>query len=156
MVLSYRLKKKELIFLLDLFGDVNTLYQKFGVVYIDDAEHTELAKGLHKKGMVTVSKNTVTVDHGIEFIMKKMYSSDIVFSDDRLDMWCYCCDDFIVVITVSKRDTGVYLVTPIKDIGELFEKLEECEVTGVSVKKGVCGEYDITGLRKLLSEFWNG
>ena len=39
MSISYRLKKKELVLLLDLFGDAGSLEQNFGDIFISCEEY---------------------------------------------------------------------------------------------------------------------
>ena len=60
MSVSYRLKKKELVLLLDLFGDAGSLEQNFGDIFISREEYDETAEALRKKGFVNVRSETIS------------------------------------------------------------------------------------------------
>lgn len=122
-MISYRLKNKELVFLLDLFGDVNSLPQSFGNIFIDRDEYRLTADGLHEKGFVTVCGDTVSADLATEMLFCRIFDADVVFTDKTTDIWCYCCEDMIVLIRDDTVRHGEYLVTPFEDTDELAEFL---------------------------------
>lgn len=153
MVVSYRLKKKELIFLLDFFGDVNTLGQSFGAVYIDENEHRKIAKDLHRKGLVTFMKNEVTVERGIECIIKKMYDAQIIFADSGYSLWVYCCKEFIVILRLSERISDEFLVTPLRNKDELYECFDEFGLNEFVFEKNTDRGCSIEEVREILAEY---
>lgn len=126
MNISYRLKKKELILLLDLFGDACTLEQKFGDVYISRADYESIAASLHEKGYVTVNSGRITADSAAELIIKKMYSSEYVLEDTEVSGWLYCSEDitlFIDFSTVFRDEFRIRTVLSEEDRKELSEEL---------------------------------
>ncbi len=154
MVVSYKLKKKELVFLLDLFGSINTLPQKFGEIYIDSNEHMAIAGKLHHKGMITLFEKDFSVDRGMEYIFKKIYDSDVVFSDNDYQQWFYCGGTFVVIISMSVLNSEEYIVTPLSDISQLTESLKESEKQGFIGYRGFEGESDKKDLMKFLTEYY--
>lgn len=124
-MISYRMKNKELVFLLDLFGDTGNLPQNFGNIYIDKDEYRKIAEEMHEKGFVSLFGDTVCADIATEFMFRRIYDSDVVFTDKTTDIWCYCCDDVIILICDDSVRQGEYLVVPFEDTDELDEFL--CE-----------------------------
>lgn len=134
MSISYRLKKKELILLLDLFGDAGSLEQKFGDVFISRAEYRSTAESLHKKGYVTVSEGRITADNGTAFIMKRIFDSPLVFSDGNADGWLYCSEKMMIFIDLSPVFTDEFRITTAvsdEEKTELSESLEGRKFTAV-------------------------
>lgn len=115
MNISYRLKKKELILLLDLFGDAEKLEQNFGNVYIDRDEYTVLSEALHRKGFVTLSGNSISAEGVISFMMETVYSAPLVFADEKSECWIYCTPEIMIYIRVNTAGGLEYLLSAVSD-----------------------------------------
>lgn len=125
MSISYRLTKKELILLLDLYGDINSLEQRFGDVYITSDEHRRISDELEAKGFVTVSGESIIPDTQIGFITEKMYSAGSVLADADADMWLYCSDDIIVTLNAGRFGNFGFTVGTVMYGDELSEFADE-------------------------------
>ncbi len=123
-MISYRLKKNELIFLLDFFGDVNTLPQSFGNIYMDQCRCSRIAANLHCKGIINLIDGTASVDTALEIILRRIYTAGVIFTDEILDIWCYCNEDMIVVIKNDQIRKNEYVVTPMQST-EIMKKILE-------------------------------
>ncbi len=154
MAISYRLKTKELIFFLDIFGDPGSLFQGFGHIYIDRKEYTVIAEELNRKGMITFSGKNVFVERGISVIMKNIYAADTVFADSGLERWAYCTENMISVVRLSRNCPGEYLVEPYFKISELFEDIadEAGNSKVMDFYKGIEGAFDTKSSREILEE----
>lgn len=154
MTISYRLKIKELVFLLDIFGDPCSLPQGFGHICIDKTEYLMIAEELNRKGIVTLSEKNVFVERGIAVLLKNVVSAETVFSDSELERWVYCTDKMFTVIRISKNCPGEYLIEPYFNSGELLADIAEEKDKEVSFEfyKGITGTYDIKKGRELLEE----
>ncbi|MBQ5990200.1 MAG: hypothetical protein IJL67_11975 [Oscillospiraceae bacterium] len=101
MSISYRLKKKELVLLLDLFGDAGSLEQNFGDIFISREEYDENAEALHKKGFVNTGDKTISPESGIALMMKHIYSAPLALADTGAGVWIYCSADLAVMLKVN-------------------------------------------------------
>ena len=101
MSISYRLKKRELILLLDLFGDAGSLEQNFGDIFISREEYDETAEALHKKGFVNAGEKTISPESGIALMMKHIYSAPLAIADTGAGVWIYCSADLAVVLQIN-------------------------------------------------------
>lgn len=124
-MISYRLRKTELVFLLDFFGDIKTLPQSFGNIYIDRQRYSEIADNLHTKGIIKLIDSTASVDLAVEAIFDGIYSAAVVFTDENLDIWCYCSDKIIIIIRSDHIRKNEYIITPVSKSDMLEEILEE-------------------------------
>ena len=154
MTISYRLKIKELVFLLDIFGNPCSFSQGFGHIYIDKTEYLMIAEALNRKGFVTLSGKNVFVERGISVLLKNVFSADTVLADSRLERWIYCTDKMITVIRMSKNCPGEYLIEPYFNTSELFDDITEENRRSVSMDfyKGTEGTYDSKKVKELLEE----
>lgn len=126
MSFSYRLKKKELVLLLDLAGDVNSLEQKFGDIYISRDEHEKTVLELQKKGMLTVSGDCVIPESRVGFVTDRFYDSELVIADEKLETWLYCSEDIITAVSTGGIFVSEYIITPLvsdEDKKEYFSDL---------------------------------
>ena len=101
MSVSYRLKKKELVLLLDLFGDAGSLEQNFGDIFISREEYDETAEALRKKGFVNVRSETISPENGIALMIKHIYSAPLALADTGSGVWIYCSADLTVMLKVN-------------------------------------------------------
>lgn len=154
MAISYRLKIKEFLFLLDIFGDPGSLVQGFGHIYIDKTEYRAIAEELDRKGIVTISENNIFAERGVAMLLKNIYSADTVFADSNLEQWVYCSDNIITMVRYSKNCPGEYLIEPFFNIGELFAGLSERNPGKIRLDfyKGMSGSYDNKKAAELLEE----
>ncbi len=151
-MLSYRLKTKELIFMLDCFGQVNSLPQGFGNIYIDVRQHGEIAWRLHRNGMITYINGTAVTDRILSDIFKNIYSSEFIAADSNLDIWIYCSDFIIVTIERDRLCSEDYIMTPLQNAEELKEKLTENGYSEASfdLYRGGSERYNLDEFTKLL------
>ncbi len=142
MSISYRFSKKELILMLDLFGNPDTLEQKFGNVFIDREEYEKTAEKLSRKGFVTLRDGTICADSGLELIIRNIYSAGYVFADQGASYFIYRGSDFSVCIRAVSDFGFEYRVSGITD-AEDVEELEE-NISGLrfSILRGGSGETD--------------
>ena len=98
MGICYRMKKKELVLLIDLLGDINALEQKFGDVYISREEYESIAESLHKKGFAMICGEKIIPDRCISYIIKKMFDSELVLVCEDSGEWIYCSDEIIISV----------------------------------------------------------
>lgn len=125
MSISYRLKKKELILLLDLFGNPESLEQKFGDVYISRDEYEKTALSLHDKGYITVTDGRIKADNAAAFIIKNIYDSGVVLADENADGWLYCSDDIIIFADLSPLFSDEFRIRTAVTYEERHELCEE-------------------------------
>ncbi len=124
-MISYRLKKTELIFLLDFFGDINTLPQSFGNIYIDCQRYSEIADDLHSKGIINLIDSTASADLAVETVFRGIYAAKVVFTDENLDIWCYCSHNIKIMIRSDHIRKSEYVITPFQTSDMLEEILED-------------------------------
>ncbi|MBE6853027.1 MAG: hypothetical protein E7505_06075 [Ruminococcus sp.] len=155
MDFSYRLKKKELIFLLDLFGDVNKLEQKFADVYIDREEHRKIAQALHEKGFATIINEEIIPDSHIAFLIKKFYSSELMLSDESVSVWLYCSEELVLRVASGDISPSEYIITPFikEDLEDMADGLGN---SVFSVMRGSNGTVEAGGLCRFIREFSYG
>lgn len=153
MGLSYRIKKKELVLLLDLAGDVNSLEQRFGDIYIDHDEYIKTAEVLHKKGMITLSGSSVIPECHVHFIAEKFFTSPLVLSDDKPDMWIYCSEDLIISVELSNLFVSEYILTPLIADGEKRDFFETVSGRNFFILRGGKGTVSGTELAKFTGEY---
>lgn len=120
-MISYRLRKKEMVFLLDFFGDINTLPQSFGNIYIDRQRYSEIAEDLNMKGIINLIDQTASADTAVEVIFRSIYESSVVFTDESLNIWCYCNQDIIILIRYDHIRKNEYIITPLRTTDMLAE-----------------------------------
>lgn len=113
MITSYRLRKKELVFLLDLAGDINKLEQGFGNIYINFEEHNKISAQLQDKGFVIKGRNEmIYTDSSISYIMNTIYNAKFAATDSKLNTWIYCSENLAVVISAGGLCADEYIITP--------------------------------------------
>lgn len=98
MGICYRMKKRELVLLIDLLGDINSLEQKFGDLYINCREYENTAEILHKKGFAMVCGERIIPDRCISYIIKKMFDSELVFVREDAGEWIYCSEEILISV----------------------------------------------------------
>lgn len=145
MGISYRFKKKEFILMLDMFGDAGSLEQKFGDVYISREEYDRTAAALHARGFVTVIGDTVSAEPGMEVIMKRIFSSKLVFAGKDACNWIYCSADLMIHVRTDTLTGFEYLVSVVTDDEDKAELTERLGGTDFRTVRGGSGE--ITGDR---------
>jgi len=138
--------------MLDCFGQVNSLPQGFGNVYIDVRQHREIALKLHQSGMITYINGTAVTDKILSDIFKNIYSSEFIASDSQLDIWMYCSHDIIVTIERDRLCSEDYIITPLRNAEELKQKLTENWYSEASfdLYKGSYEKYNLNDFIKLL------
>lgn len=140
MSISYRFRKKELVLMLDLFGDSGSLEQKFGDIYIDRSEYDAVADTLHKKGFVTVSGDSISAENGMAVIMESIFSAPLMFTDTNADNWIYCCRDFMVHVRIRNEFGFEYLVSTVTDREDREELTEKISGRKFIISRGGSGE----------------
>lgn len=139
MDISYRMKKKELIFLLDLCGDVNSLEQRFGNVYISSDEHKNTARRLDEKGLLIVSGNKAVTDNAAAGVIERFYLSPLVLASEKLDIWLYCSADMVLAVRMSSLFAYEFVLTPLFD-DDISEFITENETSFFTVFRGGDGK----------------
>lgn len=148
MSISYRLKKNEFVLMLDLFGNPESLEQKFGNLYIDCREYDEISSGLHRKGFVTLSGDTVAAESGMEVMLKAVYSAPLAFAEENAGSWVYCTGEFLLYITAAGITETEYVLSAAvddEDRTELAEKLSGRMFRYIRGGHGEISGEDITG-----------
>ncbi|MDO5148451.1 MAG: hypothetical protein ACI4KB_11965 [Oscillospiraceae bacterium] len=138
MGICYRMKKRELVLLIDLLGDINALEQKFGDVYISREEYESIAESIHKKGFAMVCGEKIIPDRCISYIIKKMFDSELVLVCEDAGEWIYCSDEIIISV---RFETEYRIRTAVSD--EERRELSE-DISGrkyVSVRGPECKIY---------------
>jgi len=143
MSISYRLKKKELVLLLDLFGDAGSLEQKFGDIFISREEYDETAETLHKKGFVNAGNDTVSPENGMALMMKHIYSAPLALADTGSGVWVYCSADLIVMLklnTAFGMEYSLCAAASDEERSELGTELKSCDLKIIRGGKDVYDE----------------
>ncbi len=139
MGICYRMKKKELVLLIDLLGDINALEQKFGDVYISREEYESIAESLHKKGFAMICGEKIIPDRCISYIIKKMFDSELVLVCEDSGEWIYCSDEIIISVrfeteyrirTAVSGEERRELSEDISDRGYVSVRGPECKIYG--------------------------
>jgi len=115
MSISYRLRKNEFVLMLDLFGNPESLEQKFGNLYIDCREYDEISSGLHRKGFVTLSGDTISAESGMEVMMKAVYNAPLAFAEKNAGSWVYCTGEFMLYVRAGGISETEYFLTAAAD-----------------------------------------
>ncbi|MDO5559062.1 MAG: hypothetical protein Q4F95_05630 [Oscillospiraceae bacterium] len=125
MAVSYRLKKRELIFLLDRLGDINSLYQGFGFMYLDSEDCMNAAKGLADKGVLTIAGENIYLDRGFRYIIQLVFCASCVACDEEISLWIYWNDGVSLLIEPDSLSEGDYIITPLSCADDLELKLSD-------------------------------
>ena len=142
MSISYRLKKRELVLLLDLFGDAGSLEQKFGDIFISREEYDETAKSLHEKGFVNANDKTISPESGIALMMKHIYSAPLALADTGAGVWIYCSADLAVMLKINTAFGMEYRLYAAVSEKERTELAAEFESDDLKIIRGTKTELD--------------
>jgi hypothetical protein len=143
MSIFYRLKKKELVLLLDLFGDAGSLEQKFGDIYIDRDEYDRTAASLERKGFVSLNGKNISAESGMEIMLKSIFSAPAAFADEQAENWLYFSDGLIVTVRAdSAFGPEFYLgaAADEEDMKLLSERITGRRFKAIRGKGEFCGE----------------
>ena len=142
MSISYRLKKRELVLLLDLFGDAGSLEQNFGDIFISREEYDETAEGLHKKGFVNASDKTISPESGIALMMKHIYTAPLALADTAAGVWIYCSADLAVMLKINTAFGMEYRLYAAASEKEKLELVTEFESDDLKIIRGTEAQLD--------------
>ena len=142
MSISYRLKKRELVLLLDLFGDAGSLEQNFGDIFISREEYDETAESLHNKGFVNAGDKTISPESGIALMMKHIYSAPLALADTGAGVWIYCSADLAVMLKINTAFGMEYRLYAAASDEERMELCGEFIPDDLKIIRGSEAEFD--------------